>query len=109
MRPVLPNVHAELKLPHDAIAGFCRRWKIERLELFGSAVRDDFSDDSDVDFLYVLSPEGRWALDFMDACDELSAIVGRPIDLVSRKAVERSHNPFRRRSILSEVRVIYAA
>jgi hypothetical protein len=109
MCPVSPNVHAKLKLPHEAIADFCRRWKVERLELFGSAVRDDFAQDSDVDFLYVLSPEGRWALDFVDACDELSAIVGRPVDLVSRKAVERSHNPFRRRSILSEARVIYAA
>jgi len=100
---------AKLELPYEAIAEFCERWGVERLELFGSVLRDDFTDDSDVDFLYVASPTCRWGLSFVDACDELAAIVGRPVDMVSRKAVERSANPFRRRSILSEARVIYAA
>ena len=41
--------------------------------------------------------------------EELAEIFGRPVDLLSRKAVERSRNPFRRRSILESARVIYDA
>ncbi len=109
MSPDVPVVNGKLDLPYEAIADFCRRWRIDRLELFGSALREDFSDRSDVDSLYVLSPQAAWGLAFMDAWDELSDIVGRPVDLVSRKAVERSTNRFRRRSILSEARLLYAA
>ncbi len=43
---------AALELPVEKIAGFCRRWKIARLEVFGSVLRDDFRPDSDMDFLY---------------------------------------------------------
>jgi len=101
----LPGV----ELSYDAIAGFCRRWKIVRLEIFGSAVREDFGPESDLDFLYTFAADARWGWDIVTLGDELSALVGRPVDLVSRRAVERSHNWIRRKAILGAARTLYAA
>jgi predicted nucleotidyltransferase len=41
--------------------------------------------------------------------DELSEILGRNVDLLSRRGVEASRNPIRRQAILSSAQVIYAA
>ncbi len=96
-------------LPYNAIAEFCRRWKIVKLELFGSALRDDFAPDSDLDFLYTFADDASWGLDFVTMGDELSEMVGRPVDLISRRALERSHNWIRRKAILASARVIYGS
>lgn len=100
----LPGV----EVPRVAIADFCRRWKIVRLELFGSAVRGDFGPDSDLDFLYTFADDARWGWDFVTLGDELAALVVRPVDLVSRRAVERSLNSVRKQAILGSVRTVYA-
>jgi len=97
-----------LELPMDRIAEFCRRRKITHLAIFGSALREDFGPDSDVDLLARFSPDAEWTI--LDHCrmeEELAAILGRPVDLVSRDAVERSRNWIRRREILSTARTIY--
>lgn len=96
-----------LNLSEAALAEFCRRWKVIRLEIFGSALRDDFGPSSDVDFLYTFAEDARWGWEFMNAWDELEQLVGRKVDLVSRKAVERSRNPLRQREILSTAKVVY--
>lgn len=92
------------------IETFCKRWKIRELALFGSALRDDFRPDSDLDFLVSFSPDVAWGLlDHVAMERELAEIVGRPVDLVSRKAVERSHNWIRRKAILDSAWILYAA
>ena len=96
-----------LALPLAEIEAFCERWKIVRLELFGSAVRGKLTDDSDLDFLYTFSEDARWGLKFVDACEELEFIVGRPVDLVSRPSIERSTNPYRKQAILSSTKLVY--
>lgn len=96
-------------LPLEAIADFCRRWKIAKLELFGSALGEEFGPDSDLDFLYEMTDGARWGWDFTSAWDELAGIVGRPVDLISRRAVERSHNARRKREILETALLLYAA
>jgi len=101
------NCH--IALPLDEIGAFCHRWKIVRLELFGSATRGDLRDDSDLDFLYVPAGDAQWGWEFVKACDELEKIVQRPVDLVSRISIERSQNRFRRDSILSTAQTIYEA
>jgi predicted nucleotidyltransferase len=94
-------------LPLSEIDAFCRRWKIVRLELFGSATRGELTANSDLDFLFTLADDARWGWNFVDACDELEAIVGRAVDLVSRRSIERSANPYRKQSILSSTELIY--
>ena len=96
-------------MPYTAIAELCRRWKIIKLELFGSALREDFGPDSDFDFLYTFAEGARCGWDIVTIGDELTTLVGRPVDLVSRRALERSLNWIRRKAILETAQTIYAA
>jgi len=99
-----------ISLPEAELADFCRRWKIVKLEVFGSILRDDFGPDSDVDFLVTFDPLARWTLfDVVHAREDLISVVGRPVDLVSRRSIEQSENWIRRRSILGSARTIYVA
>ena len=92
------------------MTGFCRRWRIQELALFGSALREDFGADSDVDLLVTFTPEAAWSLlDHIQMQTELSELLGRPVDLVSRRAIEGSANPIRKREILTNARTVYAA
>ena len=96
-------------LPIERIAEFCRRWRIRELEIFGSFLREDFRPASDLDFLYTFAEGVHWTLyDLVTMDQELAAIVGREVDLVSRSAVERSQNSIRRDHILSTSEPIYA-
>lgn len=93
-----------------AIHEFCARWAIARLELFGSALRSDFGPESDIDILVTFLDNASWSLlDHVRMEDELAGIIGRDVDLVSRRAVARSHNWIRREAILSSAEPIYAA
>jgi uncharacterized protein len=99
-----------IDIPKDQIADFCRRWKIAELALFGSVLRDDFRPDSDVDVLVTFAPDAQWSLfDHVDMEDELRQILGRPVDLVNRRGIERSRNPLRRRAILESAQVVHVA
>src|SRR3972149_2921826 len=96
-----------IEIPRDQVADFCRRWKITELAVFGSVLREDFRPDSDVDVLVTFAPEAKWSLfDHVDMEDELARILGRPVDLVSRRGIEKSRNPFRRRAILESAKVV---
>jgi predicted nucleotidyltransferase len=89
---------------------FCRRWAISELALFGSVLREDFGPDSDIDILVTFAPEAAWGLlDHVQMELELSELLGREVDLLTRRAVERSQNPLRRREILDTARTVYAA
>ena len=100
----------QMELPAEAIADFCRRWKITRLEVFGSVLREDFRPDSDVDFLVTFAPDNEWSLfDHVTMEAEFAAVLGRDVDLVTRSAVEQGHNPYRKKSILESAHAIYSA
>jgi predicted nucleotidyltransferase len=100
----------KLNLPDDKIAEFCRKWNVVEFALFGSVLRDDFRPDSDVDVLVSFAPDSRVSLfDWPDMQDELQAIFGRPVDLLTRAGIEESRNPYRKKSILDSARVVYAA
>jgi predicted nucleotidyltransferase len=99
-----------ITIPKDEIADFCRRWRVTEMALFGSILRQDFGPGSDVDVLVSFAPDARWSLfDLVRMEDELRAILGREVDLVERVAVEQSENYIRRKSILSNLEVVYAA
>jgi predicted nucleotidyltransferase len=101
----------KLSLPQEQIAEFCRKWHVSEFALFGSVLRDDFRPDSDVDVLvsfpsYEATPS---LFDHVEMQDELVEIFGRPVDLVSKKAIEESTNRFRKAAILDSAQVVYAA
>ncbi len=97
-------------LDRNKISGFCSRWKISELALFGSVLRDDFKPESDIDVLVSFAPDADWGLfEHMKMEEELSAALGRKVDLVSRRAIERSSNWIRRKAILESAQPYYAA
>jgi uncharacterized protein len=100
----------KLNVPMQQIAAFCERWNVTEFALFGSALRDDFRPDSDVDVMLTYGEGARVTLfDVAEMRDELQELFGRRVDVVSREGVERSTNPFRKRAILTAARTIYAA
>src|SRR5215210_5295399 len=97
-----------LSYDSQALRDFCQQHGISKLDLFGSALIDDLRADSDIDLLCTLRPEIRCTLfDWAEMQLELEEIFGRPVDLVSRWAIERSKNPYRRNAILSTAQPIY--
>jgi uncharacterized protein len=96
--------------PSARIEEFCRRWKIVELSLFGSALREDFSPDSDIDLLVRFASDADWSLlDRARMERELVELLGREVDLISRVAVEASPNWIRRNEILGSAKTLYAA
>src|SRR5205085_12420908 len=90
---------------------FCQRWKITEMEVFGSVLRDDFREDSDVDFLVTFDEGVRWR--FREVCDmeeELARIVGRNVDVIERSDLDDPDaNPYRRAHIMANKRRIHVA
>jgi hypothetical protein len=96
-----------LGIDPERIAEFCRKWKIVRLEVFGSAARGEMRPDSDIDFMATFAPEARFGVfEFLHIRDELAALVGREVDLVENGAVR---DPYRRRSMERDLTKVYAA
>lgn len=84
-----------------------RRWKILRLEAFGSCRRPDFGPQSDIDLLVTFAEGAEWdLLDILSLQQELEAIFGRSVDLIENGSIR---NPFRLRTILPDLEVLYAA
>ena len=103
-------MHTLIENRRAEIAQVCRRFGVRRLEVFGSAARgDDFSPGrSDADFLVTFEPEARDDLAlFVDFKEALETLLGRPVDLVEREAVEASRNFIRRRRILAEAETVH--
>ncbi|HMQ26175.1 MAG TPA: nucleotidyltransferase family protein [Acidimicrobiales bacterium] len=89
----------------ESVAAVCERYGIARLDVFGSVARGDADAESDIDVLYVLAPGTHLGWNIENLTDELTAVLGRPVDLVSRNAL---HQRIRDR-VLAEARTLYAA
>jgi len=96
-------------LPQAEIGELCRKYAVKELAVFGSILRDDFGPDSDVDFLVTFENDdyGPWARKLTDLKEELAKLLGRGVDLVPRRAIDRSRNRTRRKSVLESAAVIY--
>ena len=91
-------------LPMDRIEAFCRRHPIRKLSLFGSVLRDDFTEQSDVDFLVELEPGSSMGLfRFLRMQHELEDMLGRKADL---RTAHDLHPRFRDR-VLREAEPVY--
>ena len=96
----------KIQVPEPQLSEFCSRNHIRQLLVFGSALRDDFRSDSDVDFLVDFepgAPVGFLALSRMQR--ELAALFQRPVDLVPKQGLK----PSIREAVLASVEVVYAA
>ena len=89
---------------------FIKKWKITELSLFGSVLRGDFGPDSDIDFLMIYGDDAtRSIFDRVEMRGELQRKMKRKVDLVNKRGLEQSRNPFRKKAILESAKVIYAA
>ena len=99
------------RLPVDQgrLDDFCQRWRIAKLELFGSMLVEP-SSARDVDLLVTLDADAQRGLfEHEHMQNELAALLGRNVDLVSRRAIEASGNALRRESILTSAVPVYLA
>jgi uncharacterized protein len=94
-------------LPKKAVKEFCERWGVVTLEIFGSSATGEFSATSDVDVMVTFDEGKTPGLDFLEMKSQLEELFARPVDLVTRNAIEKSNNPYRKQSILSTARVVY--
>ena len=100
-------INDRLNMTKEEIIKFCQKWKIAELSLFGSVLREDFHNNSDVDVLIVFAPNHGWHLfDVMNMQRELEGMFGRSVDLIQKKELQ---NPYRRAEILRSHQVIYAS
>jgi len=103
-------IKRNINIPEKQIADFCQSWHISELALFGSVLRDDFDPGSDLDILATFGPEADWSLlDHLRMEQELAGLLGRKVELLSKRAVEKSHNWIRRREILNTAEAVYTS
>ena len=98
----------KLRISQTKLAALCRKYGIAKLSLFGSASRNELRPESDVDLMVDFSPDSRVSLLDMTAMqDEFSAAFGgRKVDIVTPEILR---NPFRRASIVPDLKLIYEA
>ena len=98
------NETAKSQLPLEAIRAYCRERPIKRLLLFGSALRDDFSPESDIDLLVEYAPEADMGgLDMIRQEREFSELIGRPVDLGTPQTL----SPYIRQEVIESAQPIY--
>jgi hypothetical protein len=74
-----------INIQEDKLSEICRRYMIRELALFGSALREDFNEESDVDLLVEFKPDSGISLfDIVDLKDELEKLLDREVDIVSK-------------------------
>lgn len=96
----------DLSIPSDILEAICRRYKVQELSAFGSAIRSDFRADSDIDLLVQFEPSAKIGfLAFASLQRELSELLGRKVDLVPKDGLK----PFIRDSVVSGAKVLYHA
>jgi predicted nucleotidyltransferase len=95
-------------LPKAEIAKFCQRWKIRELAVFGSVLRADFGSESDIDVIVTFDDDADWSLlDHIRMQQELQTLLQRDVDLVTKRAIEKSQNWVRRKEILNTASIIF--
>ncbi len=96
-------LNSHIAIPYSEIAAFCQRNHIRKLSLFGSVLRDDFDDDSDIDVLVEFDPEHIPGWEFASMGDELEAILGREVDFLTAGFLSRHF----RQKVLNTAQVVY--
>jgi len=98
----------ELNIESYRLAELCRKYGVRKLSLFGSAARGDMTPESDVDLMVEFEPGSRTSLWDLPAMQQAFSVLfgDRPVDLVPPDVLK---NPFRRKAILPELKVLYEA
>ncbi|HET7738370.1 MAG TPA: nucleotidyltransferase domain-containing protein [Tepidiformaceae bacterium] len=99
-----------LQLSDAELLAFCDRWSIVEFAVFGSILREDWGPDSDIDVLVTFAEGVHWPWGGLASVEsELERLLGRPVDVGTRRSVEEVTNPDRRSEILGDAQVVAAA
>ncbi|TAD78161.1 MAG: hypothetical protein EA001_08475 [Oscillatoriales cyanobacterium] len=102
------DVFDRLAIHPDRLGEFCQKWQAIELAVFGSVLTDRFRADSDLDFLVTFAPQSKISLlGLVQMEEELSELLGRSVDLLTRQSVQEDANWLRRTEILKTARTIY--
>jgi predicted nucleotidyltransferase len=94
-------------LNYDEVVSVCNKYRITELSIFGSSIRDDFTQNSDIDILVSFDHCSEVTLfDIMQLENDFSKLVNRKVDIVEKESLK---NPIRKNKILSTREIIYAA
>ncbi|PWR74189.1 nucleotidyltransferase family protein [Methanospirillum lacunae] len=97
-------------LPSEVRSNIIPHFQISSMWIFGSAIRDDYSEDSDIDLVVEFMPDARITLLTLASLQtDLERIFGRKVDLITRKAIDDFMNPIMRQEILSTMVRIYGS
>ncbi|MCL1865675.1 MAG: nucleotidyltransferase domain-containing protein [Spirochaetes bacterium] len=92
---------------YNDIVNLCKKYYIIELSIFGSSIRDDFTQNSDVDILVSFEHNSKITLfDIMELEKEFSLLLNREVDIVEKESLK---NPIRKKRILSTREIIYVA
>jgi predicted nucleotidyltransferase len=99
---------AKLRIPKQAIAALCRKYGVKKLSVFGSAARGEMKPESDVDLMLEFDPASKTSLwDYPAMQEDFSALFDRrKIEFASPEILR---NPFRRKTILPDLKTLYEA
>ncbi len=104
------QIYQRLNITPEELANFCQKNQILELSLFGSILREDFNENSDIDILVVFDSNPKTPLSLMDLVKiqyELEDLIQRKIDLIEKRSIIDSHNWIRRQNILNTAQIIY--
>ena len=94
-------------LDYNDVVRLCKKYYITELSIFGSSIRDDFAQNSDIDILVSFKQDSKITLfDIIELENEFSKLVNREVDIVEKEGLK---NPIRKNKILSTREIIYAA
>lgn len=96
------------EIPSDIRSKIIPHYHITTIWIFGSAVRDDFSDESDIDMVVEFEPDAPITLLTLASLQsELEKSFGRKVDLITRKAIDDFMNPILKQEVLSSMVKMY--
>ena len=97
-----------INLKPEKLEQICQQWQIKELALFGSVLREDFNPQSDIDVLVSFAESAKITFFDLDTIEQqLSQLFNRPVDVVTKRAIEKSHNWIRKKNILDNAQIIY--
>jgi len=99
-----------IRVPSEEIKRLCTKWNIKDLSVFGSVLREDFSDQSDIDILLTFDDDASYGFfELSEIQEEFVLLFKRKVDVVTRNGVESSRNNLRKKAILNSARTLYAS
>ncbi len=102
------QIEQRLGISLNQLSDLCQQWGIREMALFGSILRDDFNQDSDIDFLISFEPSASQGLLTLSKIkSQLETLLDYPVDIAIKDSINHSDNWIRRQEILTTAKTIY--